>query len=73
MNPRPVGSTTGAGCRSGSMDSISSIDAAPGPAQIMMLRKTMDAATSQAAALLEVLPPPPSLRQGAVSRVDVRL
>ncbi len=55
------------------MDSTSSIDAAPAPAQIMALRETMDAATSQAAALLEVLPPAPSLRQGSVSRVDVRL
>ena len=55
------------------MDSTPSVDAAPGQAQIMMLRKTMDAATSQAAALLEVLPPVQPLRQGSVSRVDVRL
>lgn len=40
------------------MDGISSIDQAPGAAQVLMLRKVLDANSQNALALLDALPKP---------------
>ncbi|RKS77910.1 putative motility protein YjfB-like [Motilibacter peucedani] len=48
------------------MDGISSVDAAPGAAQVAMLRKVLDAGSQNMANLLEALPQPvpPTARPG---------
>ena len=48
------------------MDGISAADAAPGIAQVKMLRKVLDAGSQNMASLLEALPKPapPTARPG---------
>ena len=48
------------------MDGISSVDAAPGAAQVQMLRKVLDAGSENMASLLDGLPRPvaPTARPG---------
>lgn len=48
------------------MDGISSVDAAPGIAQVTMLRKVLDVGSQNMASLLDALPQPvaPTARPG---------